>query len=91
MVADDEAVLIAKRITISIPVVDGADIDSAEKALQLFLEVRPQGSSVQTATDVWALRSALSLTESDVVHLNSITRWVRNDRTVALGVFSDSR
>lgn len=90
IVADDEAVLIAKRITISIPVVDGADLDSAEKALQLFLEVRPQGSSVQTATDVWALRSALSLTEDDVVHLNSITRWVRNDRTVALGVFSDS-
>jgi hypothetical protein len=90
IVADDEAVLIAKRITISIQVVDGADLDSAEKALQLFLEVRPQGSSVQTATDVWALRSALSLTEDDVVHLNSITRWVRNDRTVVLGVFSDS-
>lgn len=90
IVADDEAVLIAKRITISIPVVDGADLDSAETALQLFLEVRPQGSSVQTATDVWALRSALSLTEDDVVHLNSITRWVRNDRTVVLGVFSDS-
>lgn len=90
IVADDEAVLIAKRITISIPVVDGADLDSAEKALQLFLEVRPQGSSVKTATDVWALRSALSLTDDDVVHLNSITRWVRNDRTVVLGVFSDS-
>lgn len=90
IVADDEAVLIAKRITISIPVVDGADLDSAETALQLFLEVRPQGSSVKTATDVWALRSALSLTDDDVVHLNSITRWVRNDRTVVLGVFSDS-
>jgi len=90
IVADDEAVLIAKRITISIPVVDGADLDSAEKALQLFLEVRPQGSSVKTATDVWALRSALSLTDGDVAHLNSITRWVRNDRTVVLGVFSDS-
>lgn len=90
IVADDEAVLIAKRITISIPVVDGTDLDSAEKALQLFLEVRPQGSSVKTATDVWALRSALSLTDDDVVHLNSITRWVRNDRTVVLGVFSDS-
>lgn len=90
IVADDEAVLVAKRITISIPVVDGADLDSAETALKLFLEVRPQGSSVQTATDVWALRSALSLTEDDVVHLNSITRWVRNDRTVVLGVFSDS-
>lgn len=90
IVADDEAVLIAKRVTISIPVVDGADLDSAEKALKLFLEVRPQGSSVKTATDVWALRSALSLTEDDVVHLNSITRWVRNDRTVVLGVFSDS-
>ena len=89
IVADDEAVLIAKRITISIPVVDGADLDSAEKARQLFLEVRPQGSSVKTATDVWALRSALSLTDDDLVHLNSITRWVRNDRTVVLGVFFD--
>ncbi len=88
--ADDEAVLLAKRIKIEVPVVDGADFASAHKALQLFIEVRPQGSSVQTATDVWALRAALNLSESDVAHLNSITRWVRNDRTVVLGIFADS-
>jgi hypothetical protein len=90
IVADDEAVLIAKRIKLSVPVVDGADLELALQAKQLFLEVRPQGFSVQTATDVWALRSALSLDESQVVHLNSIARWVRNDRTVVLGIFSDS-
>ena len=90
VVADDEAVLIAKRINLSVPVVDGADLETALQAIQLFLEVRPQGFSVQTATDVWALRSALSLEESQVVHLNSIARWVRNDRTVVLGIFSDS-
>jgi hypothetical protein len=90
IVADDEAVLIAKRINLAVPVVDGADLTSALQAIQLFMEVRPQGFSVQTATDVWALRSALSLEESQVVHLNSIARWVRNDRTIVLGIFSDS-
>jgi hypothetical protein len=90
IVADDEAVLISKRIKLSVPVVDGADLELALQAKQLFLEVRPPGFSVQTATDVWALRSALSLNESQIVHLNAIARWVRNDRTVVLGVFSDS-
>jgi hypothetical protein len=90
IVADDEAVLIAKRINLAVPVVDGADLTSALQAIQLFVEVRPQGFSVQTATDVWALRSALNLDETQATHLNSIARWVRHDRTVVLGVFSDS-
>jgi len=90
VVADDEAVLIAKRVGRNVPVVDGADTDSALVAQKLFLEVRPQSSSVQAATDIWALRSALELTDDEAGPLSEIVRWVRNDRTVLIGLFADS-
>lgn len=90
VVADDEAVLIAKRVAQDLPVVDGANTDLALSARKLFLEVRPQGAAVQTATDVWALRAALELTESESASLPEIVRWVRDDRTVLIGLFAGS-
>jgi hypothetical protein len=54
------------------------------------LEVRPQGAAVQTATDIWALRAALDLTEDEASSLPEIVRWVRDDRTVLIGLFTDS-
>lgn len=91
VVADDEAVLIAKRIHKRMPVVDGADTPTALTARRLFLEVRPQSIAVQAATDVWALRAALELTEEEAAPLSEIVRWVRNDRTVLIGLFEDSK
>lgn len=90
VIADDEAVLIAKRVNKKMPVVDGADTTVALSALKLFLEVRPQSTSVQAATDIWALRAALELTEDDASPLSEIVRWVRNDRTVLIGLFAES-
>jgi hypothetical protein len=90
VIADDEAVLIAKRVIKKMPVVDGADTAIALSALKLFLEVRPQSTAVQAATDIWALRAALELTEEDASPLSEIVRWVRNDRTVLIGLFAES-
>ena len=90
VVADDEAVLIAKRMEKDLPVVDGADTDLALSARKLFLEVRPQGAAVQTSTDIWALRAALDLTEEEASSLPEIVRWVRDDRTVVIGLFANS-
>ena len=89
VVANDEAVLISSRITKSLPIVDGADIDMALLAKQLFLEVRPSGKVVQTATDVWALHSALQTKENEVNSLGLIARWVRDDRAAIIGVFEN--
>jgi hypothetical protein len=91
VIADDEAVLVAKRISADIPIADGVDIEVARTAQRLFLEVRPQNSSLKIATDVWALRSALELSEIEASPLNEIVRWVKNERTALIGLFSESQ
>lgn len=91
VIADDEAVLVAKRISADIPIADGVDIETARTAQRLFLEVRPQNASLKIATDVWALRSALELSETDASPLNEIVRWVKNERTALIGLFSETQ
>ena len=91
VIADDEAVLVAKRISADIPIADGVDTEIARTAQRLFLEVRPQNSSLKIATDVWALRSALELSEMDASPLNEIVRWVKNERTALIGLFSETQ
>ena len=91
VIADDEAVLVAKRISADIPIADGVDTEIARTAHRLFLEVRPQNSSLKIATDVWALRSALELSEMDASPLNEIVRWVKNERTALIGLFSETQ
>jgi len=91
VIADDEAVLVAKRISADIPIADGVDIEVARTAQRLFLEVRTQNSSLKIATDVWALRSALELSEIEASPLNEIVRWVKNERTALIGLFSESQ
>jgi hypothetical protein len=91
VVADDEAVLIGKRVNGNLLVVDGADTATALSARRLFLEVRPQSTAVQAATDIWALRAALELTEDQAKPLSEIVRWVRNDRTVLIGLFAETK
>ena len=85
--ADDEAVLIDARLTEKMPVVDRANCQNALRARKLFVEVRPVGQCVSTATDVWALHSALETREQDVAHLNLICRWVRDLSAVVIGLF----
>lgn len=91
VIADDEAVLVAKRVSADIPIADGVATDIARTAQRLFLEVRPQNSSLKIATDVWALRSALELSETDASPLNEIVRWVKNERTALIGLFSETQ
>ena len=91
VIADDEAVLVAKRVSADIPIADGVDTEIARTARRLFLEVRPQNSSLKIATDVWALRSALELSEMDASPLNEIVRWVKNERTALIGLFSETQ
>ena len=91
VIADDEAVLVAKRISAEIPIADGVDVEVARTAQRLFLEVRPQNSSLKIATDVWALRSALELSEIEASPLNEIVRWVKNERTALIGLFSETQ
>ena len=90
IVADDEAVLIASRLSMTLPVVDRADVNSALKASRLFIEVRPAGQCVSTATDVWALNSALQTHPEELESINLITRWVRDSSAVVIGLVEKS-
>ena len=90
MVADDEAVLIAARLSTALPVVDRADCQTALGARKLFIEVRPIGQCVNTATDVWALQGALEAQGEEVESINLVSRWVRDLRAVVIGLFEES-
>jgi hypothetical protein len=90
IVADDEAVLIAARLSTALPVVDKADCQAALGARKLFIEVRPVGQCVNTATDVWALQSALEAQGQEVESMNLVSRWVRDLRAVVIGLFEES-
>jgi hypothetical protein len=90
IVARDEAVLISARISRKVPVVDGADVDAVLRATSLFLEVRPPGQTVQTATDVWALRSALMENGVELESLGLIARWVKDERAVIIGILENA-
>jgi hypothetical protein len=90
IVADDEAVLIAARLSTALPVVDRADCQAALAARKLFIEVRPVGQCVNTATDVWALQGALEAQGQEVESINLVSRWVRDLRAVVIGLFEES-
>lgn len=83
VVERDEAVLISARIDRAVPVVDHVDIAAALGAQRLFIEVRPVGTSVTTATDVWALTSHLGVPDESE-SLSLISRWVRDERAVVI-------
>ncbi len=86
VVERDEAVLIAARISRAVPIVDYADFGQALSASRLFIEVRPVGTSVTTATDVWALATHLNA-ESEREHISQISRWVRDERAVVIALY----
>ncbi|MGD2170947.1 MAG: diol dehydratase reactivase ATPase-like domain-containing protein [Gammaproteobacteria bacterium] len=88
--ADDEAVLIASRLSTALPVVDRADCQTALGAEKLFIEVRPAGQCVNTATDVWALKNALEAQGQEAESLNLVSRWVGDLRAVVIGLFEES-
>lgn len=87
VVERDEAVLIAARISRAVPIVDYVDFDEAMSASRLFIEVRPVGTTVTTATDVWALTSHLAV-ETEREHASLISRWVRDERAVVIAVYA---
>lgn len=89
-VENDEAVLISARVTFNAPIVDRIAISDLASATQIFLEVRPAGSGVTTATDVWALSSAFNAADQERDYLAHIARWVYGERAVVLAAFPES-
>ena len=90
IVANDEAVLIAARLCSALPVVDRADCQAALAAQKLFIEVRPVGFCVSTATDVWMLQGAFEAKGEDLEAMNLVSRWVRDLRAVVIGLFEET-
>jgi hypothetical protein len=61
VVADDDAVLIANRIPLSMPIVDEADVGGLQAGEVIALEVAAPGSRVQVLNDPVALIAAFRL------------------------------
>ncbi len=91
LAARDEAVLIAARLGVAVPVLDGVDTAAALRCETLFVEVRPAGHCVSTASDVWALKSLLAASDADTDALSLVSRWVRDERAAVIGLCDERR
>ncbi len=84
--ARDEAVLIASRLGLDIPVVDGIDTRSALGCTRLLVEVRASGQCVRTACDAFALKTLLGVDDRHADAVSLVARWVRDERAVVVGL-----
>lgn len=85
----DEAVLIDRRVSRSLPIIDCVDTAKAAQAQMIFMEVRPAGQRVSIATDVWALTEKFGTDAKSHSDLARIANWVEKDRATVIGYFAD--
>ena len=72
LLGDDEGVLVAARIGLTVPVADQVDVDLAARAVRVAVEVRPPGHPLQALVDPLHLSSLLGLApdqRSDAVNV----------------------
>ena len=63
LLADDEGVLVAARLNVSVPVADQVDVQRIVAAVQVALEVRPPGRALQVLIDPIRLSALLGLSD----------------------------
>jgi hypothetical protein len=66
LLADDEAVLVANRLAVDVPVVDEVDVEAVLAAERLAVEVSEDGRPLQMLTDPLKLGAALALGRGDI-------------------------
>jgi hypothetical protein len=91
VLAGDEAVLVANRLTEPLPVVDQADVEALGECLRVAVEVRPPGQPVQVLSDALHLASALGLTAEDAGHAAVVCRSLFDASNAVVGVLEQAR
>jgi Diol dehydratase reactivase ATPase-like domain/DD-reactivating factor swiveling domain len=84
VVAQDDAVLIANRIPISVPVVDEADVDGLEIGALVAVEVVEAGRSYRALADPIALTAALQLPPSEIREVAEFCRELADASAIAV-------
>jgi hypothetical protein len=84
LVAQDDAVLIANRLPIDVPVVDEADIDGLPAGALVALEVVEVGRSYRALADPIALTAALQLPADDIREVAEFCRELSDASAIAV-------
>jgi hypothetical protein len=87
MLADDEAVLVANRLPVRVPVVDDVDVEAALGADLLGVECSSDGRPLRTLADPLRLAELLSLTEVELADAAALAPLLLDatNAVVALG------
>jgi hypothetical protein len=84
LVAGDDAVLIANRIPLEVPIVDEVDLGGLAEGQRVALEVAGEDRAVVALSDPVALAAALDLGSGAAPHLVDLARELSDARSVAL-------
>ncbi|CAN5318143.1 diol dehydratase reactivase ATPase-like domain-containing protein [soil metagenome] len=84
VVAQDDAVLIANRIPIDVPVVDEADLDGLEIGALVAVEVMDPSRAYRALADPIALSAALGLPPNDIVEIAEFCRELADASAIAV-------
>lgn len=86
VVADDDAVLIANRIPLAIPIVDEADVGGLQTGELIAVEVAEPGGRVQVVCDPVALVAAFGLAPAKAPLLTDLALGLSDARCAALAL-----
>ena len=86
VVAGDDAVLIANRLSRALPIVDEADVGGLQSGELVALEVAEPGGRVQVLSDPVALVAAFGLATQKAAALSALTLSLSDARCAALAL-----
>jgi len=89
LVAGDEGVLVAHRLTGELPVIDQVDTAAAATCQLLAVEVRPPGHTLRLLTDPVALGARLGLADQEAADAVALGRALADHSNAVVGVLPD--
>jgi hypothetical protein len=89
LVAGDEGVLVAHRLTGELPVIDQVDTAAAAACRLLAVEVRPPGHTLRLLTDPVALGARLGLADHEAADAVALGRALADHSNAVVGVLPD--
>jgi len=89
LVAGDEGVLVAHRLTRELPVIDQVDTAAAATCQLLAVEVRPPGHTLRLLTDPVALGARLGLADQEAAEAVALGRALADHSNAVVGVLPD--
>ena len=88
VLADDEAVLVANRLAVTVPVVDETDTAAALRAALVAVEVTERGRPLRTLADPLRLRDLLGLGPEELADAAALCTLLRDDGNAVVALDS---